>query len=144
MTLKPQEKQTYCLCSVIQAILKKENIEVSQDEIAKGLKSTEKGFFPDGEIITNYLRKKGLEYNFYWYNQTPFNEPDTLLKEMSEEKGFIGFNDHTYLIFRFTDPKIFFIDPKDGECYKTDLKNLRGLMKKFGDGFFGVVKKLKE
>jgi len=142
--LKPQEKINYCVCSVLQAIFKTNNINVSQDEIAKNLEPTENGFFTDGKIITDYLKQKGFDYIFHHHNQTPYNEPDTLLKEMEIGKAIIGVNDHVYFFIDFEDPFVYVIDPKDNSENKIELSNLRRDMAKHKSGFFGLVKKLNE
>lgn len=139
-----QEKNNYCLCSVLQDILRYHKIKVNQDEIAKRLTSDTKGFRADDENITEFLREKELEYKFYWHNETPFNEPDEVLKEIQNNKnseGFIALGNHTYRIINFQDSTILVIDPKDGQMSE---KNYYDLMKEFAriDGGFGLIKKL--
>ena len=63
-----QEKNNYCLCSVLQDILFYEKkIKISQDEIAKRLTPAEKGFKADDENIKKFMKEQGFDYQFYWY-----------------------------------------------------------------------------
>jgi hypothetical protein len=88
------------------------------------------------------MRKKGFEYKFYWYNQTPLNEPSLLLEDISRSDGFIGLGLHTYRVIDFKDPEIMTDNPEDSS---NKLFNIYGLIKEFNrlDGGFGLINKLK-
>lgn len=137
--LTPQEKEDYCLCSVLQAILRKYEIDESQDEIAQQLTLDKNGFKVDDEKIDSLLTKHNLDYSFYWLNETPFNEPDIVLQEMSQYSGFLGIDTHVYLVENYQDPSVTLIDPKHGNLLKKDYYDL--LREMFPNGFFAVVKK---
>lgn len=137
--LKVQEEDNFCLCSVLQTILKRKNIEISQREIANNLTPSDNGFFADDLQIKNFMRINGFNYQFYGYNQTPFNEPDMLLLEMNENDGLLGINNHIYLLENFKYPKIEMIDPKNGELIQTDIYQTIRKMESDG-GFYGLIK----
>lgn len=136
-----QEKSNYCLCSILQDILLFDNIHLSQDEIAKNLTPTKNGFKFDDDKIKNFLKNKGFEYNFYWWNQTPLNEPDSLLAEIAENDGFIGIEDHTYRVLEFEDPMITVLDPANCTESPRDISYfyLMNTLRK-EDGGFGLIK----
>ncbi len=136
-----QEKNNYCLCSILEHVFFYGDIFISQEEIAKNLTPAEKGFRADDDKIKNFLREKGFNYEFYWWNQTPFNEPDTLLKEIYENKGFIGIGNHAYLILEFEDPIITIIDPATEHIRDLNYYSLMQKLRK-EDGFFGLIKKI--
>lgn len=138
-----QEKSNYCLCSIIQDIFSFYNINLSQDEIARNLTPTKNGFRGDDKIIKDFLRNNRFDYNFYWWNQTPFNEPDSLLIEISENDGFIAFGDHTLRVLEFEDPKVVLLDPAN--CNEAprdmDYSYIMNRLRK-EDGGFGLIKLL--
>ncbi len=138
--LTPQEKDNFCVCSCLQAILRKYGKETSQQEIAKNLIPSEKGFFINDKRIKEFLKKEGLDYNYFNYNKTPFNEPDMILKENSDI--LIGVNTHTFLLVDFQDPDLKLLDPKNGFAKQSDLYSLMREMHKKKSGGFGLVKRL--
>jgi ABC-type bacteriocin/lantibiotic exporter with double-glycine peptidase domain len=140
--LIPQEKNTYCVCSVLQAIFDKHDVKISQEEIAKNLTPSDKGFYTDDEKMMMLLKQNGLEYKFFNYNATPFNEPDTMIKEIKEKEGIIGVKNHVYLLGEFEDPYLILIDPSNLSKKKENLSNLMKNMRESGSGFFGLIKKL--
>ena len=77
--LVPQEKDNYCVCSVVQAVLKGKGIDLSQKEIADQLTLGREGFLVQDERMKTFLSAKGLKYEFYWRDETPFNEPYSVL-----------------------------------------------------------------
>lgn len=138
----PQEKDTYCVCAVLQEIFKDFNINFRQDEIANRLTPSEKGFYVDDDKFKDFINGRGLEYEYYWWNETPFNEPDMLLKNMNSNSGFIGVKGHVYLFKYFKDPKISLIDPLDISYKEKDIYDLMKEMRR-DEGFFGLIKKPK-
>jgi len=140
-SLVPQERVDYCLCSVLQAILKSHNISTSQRDIADNLTPSDKGFLAHDDRIKAFLRSRGFNYDFYWYNETPFNEPDMILRDMQDNDGIIGIGQHTYLMAGFNDPSIKLIDPGDNAIIKRDIYELLKEMKSH-EGLFGLIKKL--
>lgn len=136
-----QERNDYCVCAVLSDIFLNYNIILPQDEIAKRLTPTEKGFNIEDEKFVNFMKLVGFDYNFYWWNQTPFNEPGSILEDISKNEGFLGLKNHTYRVIEFSDPLIRVIDPKDGGDKDFSLGNL---MKEFGefDGGFGLIKRI--
>ena len=137
----PQEEETFCICSVLQTILNKDKIYVSQKDIANKLTPSKKGFYVDDNNIKNFLKEFGYDYDFYLRNTCPFNEPDSLLNEMFEHEGFVGLKNHIYLLAEFKDPKLILIDPLDASKKERDLYKLLKEMEKSKSGFFGLIKK---
>jgi hypothetical protein len=136
--IKIQEEDNFCLCSVLQAIFKKHEIYFSQIEIAKNLTPSEKGFFADDFRIKNFLNNNKFNYEFYFYDKTPFNEPDMLLREMDKHHGIIGIKNHVYLLNEFQDPILQIINPKDNKIIKNNIYLIRREMQE-EDGFFGLL-----
>ncbi len=134
-----QEKDDFCLCSVLQSILGRYNISTTQQEIADNLTPVEKVFNVNDERIRDFLRRKGFEYQFYWHDETPFNERDEVLDEMRRSNGIIGVKSHVYLLLDFIGYRVEIVDPKDGKVIFKDLYNLFGEMRAT-NGFFGVIK----
>ncbi len=137
--LIPQERNNYCICSVLQAIFNNNKINLSQKEIADNLTPSDKGFLPHDDTIKNFLRSRGFEYFFYWYNETPFNEPDELLRDMNKYEGIIGIKSHIYLLKNFNDPILEIINPENNKVFRKDIYETLKEMKKL-EGFFGLVK----
>lgn len=138
--LTPQEKNNFCACSCLQAILRKYRKEIPQQEIARNLIPSEKGFFINDERIKEFLKKQGFDYNYFNYNKTPFNEPDMVLKENADI--LIGVNAHTFLLIDFPDPDLKLLDPKNGSVKQSDLYSLMKDMHEKKSGGFGLVKRL--
>lgn len=136
-----QEKNNYCVCAVLQEIFLKNNIVISQEEIANNLTPSEKGFYTDDDKIKKFMNTKGFEYNFYLRNTTPFNEPDMVLKEMENNFGMIGINNHTYFLKNFKDPRLELINPKDEMIIEKNLYQVLNEMRE-SNGFFGLIKKI--
>lgn len=142
--LLPQEKDTYCLCAILQAILERHRILISQGEIADKLTPADEGFLAHDERIRDFLRSNGFAYYFYLHNQTPFNEPDTVLRDMQDNEGIIGmgkYRYHSYLLNRFEDPQLEMINPGDNTILRTDIYSLLREMEE-SEGFFGLIKRL--
>jgi len=136
-----QEKNNYCLCSILSDILLDSKIIISQRDIAQKLTSTQKGFKADDNKIKEFMKKNGFEYTFYWWNQTPLNEPDSLLKEISEHQGFIGLKNHAYRVLEFEDPMITVLDPANCTESPRDFSYsyLMHMLREV-DGGFGLIK----
>jgi len=140
--LIPQEKKRYCVCSVLQAIFDFHGIKVSQDEIALKLNSGKRGgLYIHDEKMRSLMLGMGFNYSFFKYNKTPFNEPDMLLRDMAEEHGIIGIENHLYLLEEFKDPVLTLIDPEGDAEIKRDLYDVISEMER-STGIFGLVKKL--
>jgi len=136
----PQEKNNFCVCSVLQSIFNKYNISMSQKEISKNLTPSKKGFEIDDKKIRDFLNNKGFYYNAYWKNETPFNEPEIVLEEMIKYDGFIGIGNHVYLVNEFNDPEIIVTDPADVSKIEKDLYSVRREMEKANSGYFCLLK----
>tara|TARA_Y100000310_G_scaffold344364_1_gene456765 strand:+ start:7136 stop:7576 length:441 start_codon:yes stop_codon:yes gene_type:complete len=137
--LIPPERKDYCVCSVVQGILRRYDVNLSQREIASRLTPAENGHVVDDDKLKNLFESKGLEYNFFWNHETPFNEPDFVLNDMNENSGIVGISSHLYLFDKFVDPDCYLIDPNNNEIV---VKRIGELVKEMGSsGFFGVVKR---
>lgn len=132
-------KNNFCLCSVLQTIFKKYGLKISQEEIAKNLTTSENGFLADDPQIKKFMQINGFDYDFYWHNETPFNEPDMLLRDMDENNGILGINHHIYLLRDFQDPKIKMVEPENRRTIETDIYHVRREMENAG-GFFGLIR----
>ncbi|MBW2998510.1 hypothetical protein KY321_03135 [Candidatus Woesearchaeota archaeon] len=135
-----QEEWNYCLCSVIQGIFNSYNLNLSQGEIANSLTPREKGFLVHDDGINRFFQDNGFSYTHYWWNQTPFNEPDSLLE--TKDDVILGWNNHALLMNAFKNQEVIYLDPKDtiqkSLSYCDLMKNMYGSK----DGFFGLVKRL--
>ena len=140
--LIPQEKNNFCICSCLQTIFNKHNIKISQEEIANNLTPAKKGFRIHDKTFKNFVNAKGFYFESHWYNETPFNEPDSILEEMIKNEGFVGINSHIYLLNAFNYPDIELIDPENCLIKKYKLSALHKEMSKYNRGFFGLIKKL--
>jgi len=139
--MKIQEKNNYCICAVLQNIFLDYKITKSQDEIALNLTPDKNGFRVNDDKIKNFLKSNGFDYNFYWRNETPLNEPELVLDEMKKDHGLIGIKHHSYLFYDFKYPKIQLKDPNDG---KIKIKEYNQMIKEMynTEGFFALIKKI--
>lgn len=136
--LTVQEQWNFCLCSALQPALREKGMDVSQNEIAKNLTPAERGFLPHDKRIKQFMLRKGFDYSYFGPYETPFNEPDELLKEMCEHYGILGINNHVYALKSFDKDKVKLIDPKNGKEVEIAYPNL---LKRMGfNGFFGLIK----
>lgn len=137
-----QEKYDFCVCSVLQAVLRRYNLNFSQEEISKNLTPGQNGgYMVDDASIGNFLLSNGFEYKHYFWNTTPNHEPDSLLADMDRNEGIVGINKHFYILKNFKDPDLEIIDPDNGKIIKKDIFALLKEMKEKG-GNFGLIKKL--
>lgn len=138
-----QEKEDYCLCIVLSDIFSRYGTGLTKEFIGEHLTKTTKGFKADDDKIKDFLRGQGLDYSFYWWNQTPLNEPDSLLTEISKNEGFVGIGNHVYRIISFRDPEIIIIDPDDPikSPTRTDYYSIMKKLRK-EEGGFGLIKLL--
>ncbi|MCL5729975.1 MAG: hypothetical protein M1165_00190 [Candidatus Pacearchaeota archaeon] len=150
-SLTSQERSDYCVCSVVQAIFRVHKINLSQDEIARNLTRSGDGFRVDDGIFSEFMKTNGFEYHHFVYNETPFNEPDTLLNEMNEHGGIVGIREpgqiyphilrnHVYLLQNFEDPLLMLINPKNNGLVVKDIYTLRREMARMEVGFFGLFR----
>ena len=140
--LTPQEKESYCVCSILQGIFREHGFHLSQDEIAGNLSLSNNGHIVHDDKIREFLNAKGFDYKFYWHNETPVNEPDSLLEEICTNNGFVGIDMHAYRIIVFNYPEIILDDPKDAKRKTFNLQELMHELCKLGGGF-GLIKKIK-
>lgn len=137
-----QEEYDFCVCSVLQAILRRHNLQFSQKEIAKNLTPGKNGGYQvNDDKIKNFLLSNGFKYEYYFWNETPFHEPDSLLEEMNKNDGMVSLNKHNYILKYFKDPDLELINPDNGENIKQNLYTLLKEMHE-KDGGFGLIKKL--
>jgi len=151
--LSVPEKIDFCVCSVLQAILKANGEEISQGEIARNLTpGNEMGFQIHDEKIKNFLLGKGFRYDVFWCEDSSFFEPERLLFEMRDNYGIVGIEfidlkdgkkyNHVYLLRDFNDPMIKMADPNTGIEREIEV-NYRGLLRVSGHSdFFGLVKRI--
>ena len=102
--LIPQEKDNYCVCSVLQAIFNSHGKRINQKDIPEKLTSSEQGSKINDTQIRNFLIEIGFDYTFYWRNETPLNEPYLVLDDMLIDHGLVGINHHIYLFYVFNYP----------------------------------------
>jgi hypothetical protein len=138
-SLTPQLNKDYCMCSVLQAILNRYEINIPQEQISNQLTVSKYGHLVDDGKITDFLDSFGFNYTLHWNNETPFNEPDFILNEMNKHDGFVGINTHVYLLESFRDPYIRLNDPEDNNIITKDLPTV---IEEMGNqGFFALIKK---
>src|SRR3989344_8350371 len=112
--LTPQEREDYCVCSVLQAIFRRHGINISQREIADKLTPDKHGFHPNDKNMRTLIESNGFSYVFYWRNEVPFNESEMALWEMESHAGFIGIKTHVYLFKDYKPPQVKVINPENG------------------------------
>ncbi len=139
--LIPQERDNYCICSILQGVLREYGLQISQDEIAGNLSPSENGHSVQDDKIKLFLSSKGFDYRFYLHNETLFNEPDSLLEEICANAGFIGEGIHAYRVLELIYPQIIVDDPKDARKRTFDLHELMRELNKLGGGF-GLIKRI--
>ena len=139
--LKPQEKDTYCLCSALQAVLDRHGVAISQDEIARHLTPSSNGFKAHDKRIKRFMGSRGFSYEFYWHDEAPFNERDTLLQEINEKDGIIGINSHVFLFADFHYPDVKLIVPLHGIVIERDFFGLTREMAR-NEGFYGLIRRM--
>ena len=91
--------------------------------------------------IGNFLLSNGFGYEHYFWNETPFHEPDDLLNEMNRNEGIVGINKHFYILKSFKDPDLEIIDPVNGKLIRKSIYEVLNEMHE-KDGGFGLIKKL--
>ena len=140
-SLIPQEKDDYCVCSVLQAIFDFHRIELNQRDISKKLTPSEKGLKINDDRIKVFLSEMGFDYKFYWRNETPIDEPWLVLEDMKKYHGLVGINHHMFLFSDFNYPKLNLIDPMDGKIKLKDYDSMIEEMYRT-EGFFGLIKNI--
>ncbi|MFH1801518.1 MAG: hypothetical protein ABH804_01655 [archaeon] len=141
--LTPPQRKNYCVPSCLQAILRKHNAEVSQDKIANVLIKKENGFIPEGKMLEEFLKQKELLYNFYWYNKTPFNEPDSLLEFNPNKDILIGLDEHCFLCLDYQENRIILLNPNDISMKEINHHDILKRMHEAKSGFFGLMSRIK-
>lgn len=140
------EKKNFCVCSCLQAILNFEGKNISQKNISEKLTPSNNGcgFKVNDNKIKRFLFERGFNYEFYWRNETPFNEPELILEDIEREKnhGLVGIKDHVFLFYNFKYPELKLIDPNDKKIKTKDYSKLIKEMYNT-EGFFALIKKNK-
>lgn len=137
--IKIQEKENFCLCSVLQSIFNEHNIFFSQKEISEKLTKSNNGFLADDKRIILFLSSQGFNYSFYRHNEVPFNELDFLLEDMKDNHGIIGIKNHAYLLGNFNYPFLEIIDPQNNSVISYKISSIKQEIEKKG-GLFGLLK----
>ena len=140
-TIIPQEGDNLCVCSALQAIFKRHGVVYTQEQIASELTPSQYGFHIDDLVIVEFMRKNGFKYSYFYWNTTPFNEPDMLLRSMNENDGVIGVNYHAFILNRFEDPILELINPANCRVRTKSIYKLLEDMRKKG-GVFGLIERL--
>lgn len=144
--LSLQRKRDWCVPACLQAILRYEGVEITQERIIKQLNELENGLvLANDEKIKSFMRRNGFNYRFYFCDETPFNEPDFLLNEMSKANnhGIVGVNTHAFLLIDFKDPLLKLLDPGNGKIVTRDICDLDLEMREKSNGGYGLVEKIK-
>lgn len=139
------EENNFCVCSCLEAILNFEGMKMSQKNIAEKLTPSNNGcgFKIHDNKTKKFLFKYGFNYEFYWRNTTPFNEPDLVLEDMKNDNnhGLIGIKDHCFLFYDFKYPELKLIDPNNKKIkikdYETMIKEMYNT-----EGFFVLIKRI--
>lgn len=145
--LSRQEKPNYCIPAVLQAILRRYDEELAQQDIAAeiGLKESGAGF---DEHLEFFFAKRNLQFTFYNYNETPFNEPESLLQEalMQGLDVMIGYDTgkglHVQLMADFRGVILTLLDPSEKERHNENFFKILNRMSEKKSGGFGLVGKL--
>lgn len=140
--ITPPKYKNYCLVSVIQAILRKEDIYLNQKEISKKLKPIDNmGFKIQGEEINSFFKQNGFKYEYYWIREVPFNEPDFFLQDMYSHHGIVGINKHAQILSYIDNSNVIIIDPNNKEKTKYNYYNLIRKMNN-EDGGLSLIQKI--
>jgi ABC-type bacteriocin/lantibiotic exporter with double-glycine peptidase domain len=137
--LKGQEENDWCYPACLQAILRRHKIQLSQEEIARELGINGNG--AREETVRLFLQKKGFQFEFYRHNETPFNEPDSLLEDSLKQGKdvLLGLSHirgtHFCLLESFEYPTLQIRDPSNLELKQISLFDLITLM--MGERFVG-------
>ncbi len=137
--LVPQETQNFGLCSVLQAILEKNGMQVSQSEIGFRLTRAKYGFLVDDNKVKTFLEEKGFKYDFFWHDKLPY-EVDMVLEDMQKHEGVIGIDKQVYLVTAFHDPDVEMLDPGNNTKIRKSMYDIMGEMVS-KEGFFAVIER---
>jgi hypothetical protein len=141
--LKSQEKENYCVPSVLQSIFNKYGMGISQDIIANELTPSEHGFKVNDNKMKDFIGFMGFNFEHYFHNTAPLNEPELLFDDFDKKDIFIGYNNHLGLVTGYDYPHISFRDPKDASLHLMMFETLLKRMRNSKDGGdFGLLKKL--
>jgi hypothetical protein len=145
--LSRQEKPNYCIPAVLQAILRRYDEESTQQDIAAEIELKESGAGFD-EHLEFFFAKRNLQYSYYNYNETPLNEPESLLQEalMQGLDVLVGYDAgnklHVQLMEDFRGVILTLLDPSDAECHHENFFKMLNRMSEKKSGGFGLVGKL--
>jgi len=144
--LTKQEKDYYCAVSILQAVLRAEREELSQDEIAQALNCTENGI--SNEQIKRFLGKRGYSFKFTRWNEIANDARDIWLK-MALEDNHVFFSIphlrgyHSFLISNFSFPFMTAINPATGLEEKINYYDISDKEKEVRSQFaFSLIKRL--
>jgi ABC-type bacteriocin/lantibiotic exporter with double-glycine peptidase domain len=146
--ISPQENEYWCFPACLQAVLRRHNIEETQSVIASSLEVDSEG--AKLARVSEFLKKRGFDFTFYNYNQTPFNEPDFLLAESSRRGADVLVAipgkrlNHILLMAEFRDPELVLLDPEGCVERRRNLYELLREMHQRETGGFGVIDRLIE
>jgi len=140
--LIPPEKEMYCVCSVIQAIFDRLDVNISQEEIAERLTPSAHGFLVDDKRMRNLIEGHDFSYEFFWRNQVPLNDPELVLWEMEEHSGFIGIGNHLFFVRGYNYPSLEVLNPENCETEIIVYREMDRKMRESKKGCFGLIKKL--
>ena len=135
--LIPQKRENYCVCACFQAMMRRREIKLTQEQIAAELTPTETGFSMSDQRAINLFQARELELKTYTYKTTPFHEPDLLIANSRD--AVIGIRDHALLVIDFNDPLILFLDPKDAREANYNIHSLIKEMDETKKGEFAVL-----
>lgn len=143
-----QENRDFCMPSVFQAIMRKYDFELTQEQIAR-----EVNFSPEKlvyfEDCADFFKKRNLQFNFYHYNQTPWNDHEILVSE-AFEKGqdlVVAYESpkklsHAHLALDFSQRQLIMQDPGNFSIFSFDIYELERKMWADKVGVYGLVGKL--
>lgn len=140
-----QEQAHWCFPACLQSILLNYNIFLPQYQIAEKV-IFNRGIGADINKVKKFLKELNFKFEFYYHNETPWNEPESLLSENNNKIIAIPFNyviKHVFLVEDFKDPIVFLLDPENP--LETKQKNLSKILKQmheFHSGGFGIISKL--
>ncbi len=148
--LSNQENEYWCFPACLQAVLRRHQIEETQGNIADIVQINPNDSQLNEQLnkISTYLRQRGFDLTFYNYNETPLNEPDSLLSE-SIRKGLdvlvavpVTRAKHILLLKDFRDPELTLLDPEGPVERKRNIYDLIREMQQEQTGGFCVINRL--
>jgi hypothetical protein len=148
--LTKQERDYFCIPAVIQAVLRRREIEESQVAIAAEIGCREGSAVKFGENLADFFEKRALDFTYYNFNELPTDDPYYITSYCFENDSdmMIGYGRTNHLHIRlatsFSNPNITLLDPDTCIEGEIDIDDVVEKMRDVKSGGFGLVEKLQK